>query len=502
MISSKQIIAETGISRATLNNYISNGLLSKPEVINPGADGGGARQLGFFPKDTVERIRMIQTLKQQGLSMADIAAHLSSGAKAISAAVTPHQARDAVIPLLPPAGPLRLTVEDIKHPAYMLNYNMELVWFNGSARSDVFGGMEKAPAESENRNVLQLLLETNRGKRLDELLRFHISLAKGRMTSSRLSTLCQGAESADLALILQLYADTEAQDPRPVVSAPIAFSNGSTEGTRYTGYASFFREGVFVVLIPEGADLGTMQNFLAHRDAVIRDLLHRRLPVLTHLAILVADLQGSVQICSELPAEEYFELINQIWGAMEPIFRKYLGTRGKHVGDGMVYYFFPQPDSDYLMNALLCAQHIKLEMQKLSKAWQLRKNWLNELYLNTGITEGQEWLGTFQTHTSVEFVVLGDSINQAARISDFARHGAIWVSKSLIGKLPREARDTVHFGVRRMAPDGRELMVPSSYSTVSALADLTIQHKLRDIAALPITELIEVVEAERPNRPA
>ena len=236
-----------------------------------------------------------------------------------------------------------------------------------------------------------------------------------------------------------------------------------------------------------------MLDFLARRDEVIRGLLQRRLPVLTHLAVLVADLQGSVKICSELPAEEYFELINEIWAAMGPIFRKYAATYGKHVGDGLVYYFFPQPESNYLLNVLLCSQEIKVEMHKISKSWQIRKQWLNELYLNTGITEGQEWLGTFQTATSVEFVVLGDTINQAARISDFARHGTTWVTKSLIGKLLGEERERVSFGVRRKTLDGREVNIPSSFALVSSLAEISSsEHKLSDIATLPITEVTAI----------
>ncbi|MFY9329795.1 MAG: adenylate/guanylate cyclase domain-containing protein, partial [Georgfuchsia sp.] len=217
-------------------------------------------------------------------------------------------------------------------------------------------------------------------------------------------------------------------------------------------------------------------------------------PVLTSLAVLVADLQNSVKICSELPPEEYFELINEIWAAMGTIFRKYQATCGKHVGDGMLYYFFPQPDSDYLMNALCCAQEIRKEMQRLSKAWQLRKNWLNELYLNTGITEGQEWLGTFQTPTSVEFVVLGDSINQAARISDFARYGAVWATKSLIGKLPTAERARLRYGVTRQASNGQNLFVASSFSQVSSLLgqDGVRNERLSDIATLPITEIVEI----------
>src|SRR3989338_4351053 len=78
MLSSKEIIDVTDISRATLNNYISLGLLSKPVVTNPGSGAYGPRQLGFFPDDSIERIREIQRLKREGYSMAKIAAHLGA----------------------------------------------------------------------------------------------------------------------------------------------------------------------------------------------------------------------------------------------------------------------------------------------------------------------------------------------------------------------------------------------------------------------------------------
>ena len=496
MISSKQLLIKTGISRATLNNYINFGLLSKPLVVNPGQEGGGARQLGYFSDDAIDRVAAIQRLKQEGLSMPEIVSRLTRGRDQVAPAEFPGTALESDAAGTRGGGP-RLTIDDLQYPAYMVNYNLELLWFNRLAQETVFCELQTPPATSENRNVLRLLLETNHRGDVKELLRFHVSLAKGRMSSPRFSTLCQGAETENFTLLQRIYEETDARPARPVVDALLEFSPGATGTGRCTVYASSFREGIFLVFVPADTDLSVMLSFLAQRDKVIRDLLRRRLPVLTHLAVLVADMQSSVQICSELPAEEYFELINQIWGAMEPIFRKYYGTRGKHVGDGMVYYFFPQPDSDYLFNALLCAQQMKLEMQKISKAWQLRKNWLNELYLNTGITEGQEWLGTFQTCTSVEFVVLGDTINQAARISDFARHGAIWASKGLIGKLPAEERNRVRFGVRRKAADNREILVPSSFSTVASLVDLTVHHKLRDIAALPMTEVLEVAELPR-----
>lgn len=489
MLSSKDLIEQTGISRATLNNYIALGLLSKPLVVNPGAGAGGPRQLGFFPDDAAERVRQIQRCKQEGLSMNEIAARF--GIKSQTPAPMPPVSTN-VSPL--PASGLRVTIEDIPYPAYMINHNFELVWINDPARAELLSGVDQLPATGEERGLFRLFAAHGPGNGLYELQRFQIALAKSRITPSRFAALCEGMETDDFGRLQELYADVVPQPAQPIIDAEIALTGTDGQVSRRHVYASFFREGIFMVLMPAGAESGSMLELLARRDEVIRGLLRRRLPVLTHLAVLVADLQSSVKICSELPPDEYFQLINEIWAAMGPIFRKYRGTYGKHVGDGMVYYFFPQPDSDYLFNALCCAQEIRQEMTRISKAWQISKNWHNELYLNTGITEGQEWLGTFQSTTSVEFVVLGDTINQAARVSDFARYGSIWATKSLVSKLPRGIREKVRYGVNRRGADGRDTFVASSFAMVSSLIEQTGERneKLRDIATLPIAEIVEV----------
>lgn len=452
--------------------------------MNPGTEGGGARQLGYFPDEAIEGIEAINKLKREGRSMAEIVAHIGGR--------SPAGKLEAFSPA-PRSGELRLTVDDIAHPAYMVNYNFELVWFNDQARAQVFAGLADLPASSEERSLFRLIAVGAGSAGKTELLRFYVSLAKGRISADCFARLCRGISSPQFSRLQQYYAEATGAAVEPVINLPLT----REDGVRQNVFVSYFREGLFIVHAPDGSDPESMLEFLARRDEVIRSLLRRRLPVLTQLAVLVADLQNSVKICSELPAEEYFELINEIWEATGPIFRKYAGTYGKHVGDGMVYYFFPQPDSNYLMNALLCSQEIKQKMRTISKAWQIRKQWLNELYLNTGITEGQEWLGTFQSATSVEFVVLGDTINQAARISDFARHGAIWATKSLIGKLSGEERERVSFGVRRKTPDGREINIPSSFALVASLADInSSEHKLNDIAALPITEVAGIATSD------
>ena len=153
------------------------------------------------------------------------------------------------------------------------------------------------------------------------------------------------------------------------------------------------------------------------------------------MCVIGDDIQNSGTSCGEPAPEEYFKLIDGVWGAVEPKLRKYYATHGKHVGDGMVYYFFPQPDSSYVLNAIRCAQEMKAVMADIDRAWKKRKNWTNELMLNIGLVEGREWFGTYQTPTHLEFSVLGDPINIAGRPSDFPRQWSVWVTKNLIGKL-------------------------------------------------------------------
>lgn len=513
MLTSFEIMQAANISRATLNNYISLGLLPRPLVKNPEpGTPTSARQIGYFPKEVLARLERISQLKKEGYAMADIAKQLELEgfpvieipqeirashkhfAEAQSAASNIKHVPQSVIAAK--SDVLRLTIDHIPYPAYMVNYNFEITWFNEEARTELLGSFEHLPADIKERNALAYLLKGRLGRNganREELLQFYLSLGKGRFSRNDLMNILSGQSEA----MSKPWKETLAE-LRPngtLVQLPLSLRTNENEIISYNVYASYYREGILFIHLPANAENDSLLGLLERRDEVIRNLLKKHLPVLTDVAVLVADLQSSVRICTELPPEEYFELINQIWATMEPIFRKYYGTHGKHVGDGMVYYFFPQPDCNYIFNALMCAQEMKSTMRKISKEWQLRKNWMNELYLNTGLNEGHEWLGIFHIETKVEFTVLGDTINHAARLSDFARGGAIWATKSLLGRLPTQERQRVKFGIRRQDSEGREVFVSAFYSRITELThlnDTKRNEKLNDIAALPVTEIMEI----------
>lgn len=378
---------------------------------------------------------------------------------------------------------LRVTIDHIEQPAYMVNYNLEVSWFNEAARPWL-GDISRLPEDGRARNVLQFLTRGIFGQRADNQSVFnklHWDAGADRL----------GSKTGDINIL-----PGNASKKPPVIKFDISLRDAAEKEKHYQVFVSFFREGMLFVYIDNG-HLETVQEtllqILARRDEVIRDLLKKHLPVHTDVSVLVADLQGSTNICMQLPPEEYFELINQMWGMVEPLFRKYYGTHGKHVGDGLVYYFLPQPDCCYLFNAVLCAHELRSEMRKLSVAWQLRKNWGIELRLKIGIHTGKEWLGTFHIDSKVEFTVLGDTINQAARLSDFAPGGTIWASKSLLSKLSPENRRHIRYGIRRKDEQGLETIVESTFSTVANLTDPSRLHdKLRDIDSLPIAEIIDI----------
>ncbi|MBE7941213.1 MULTISPECIES: hypothetical protein [Ramlibacter] len=103
MLSSKDILERTGISRATLNNYISYGLVPRPQVLPPEPGDAGAPRLGYFPDDTVERVETIQRLKREGWSLGRILDHFGAAAPEMEGEADPRGADEEPEPsIFPP----------------------------------------------------------------------------------------------------------------------------------------------------------------------------------------------------------------------------------------------------------------------------------------------------------------------------------------------------------------------------------------------------------------
>ena len=515
MITSKALLEKTGLSRATLNNYISLGLLPKPEVkrVAP-ALGEPLTTLGYFPDWVDVRIQEIRTLKRAGLSMDAICNQLlkQPPIKALIPALEIEdktnekikEAKEVTQPKIleekrgqlfnnttssnSKQDSLHVSIDKIPYPAYMINYDCGLVWLNEVAQQTFFANTS-IPERAEERSLIPNLMAWSKDFNPDDksaLFQLHFNRIKQRLTKTALAKNLASFNADDQAWLTARYDQSSLPDNAFIEDAVIDHPlSGALKAI-----AINFREGVLITYVPTRADANQLIDWLSQRDSVIRTLLSQRLPVLTPVAAMVADLQNSVRICSELPPEEYFQLINEIWSTLDPIFREFYGAYGKHTGDGMVFYFFPQPDRNYLMNAIQCAHKVRETMKVISNAWALKKGWVNQLYMNIGLSEGEEWLGTFKTNTSYELVVLGETINICSRLSDFARFGKIWATKNLVSKLTSQERNNIEYGVTRTGLD-QDIFVANSYAQVSSLINKEDPRsaKLMDIGSTAVTEI-------------
>jgi class 3 adenylate cyclase/DNA-binding transcriptional MerR regulator len=487
-VTSSEILKMTGISRATLNNYIKYAIIPAPLVKRPDDPDIRARKIGYFPKNILERIATIKRMKGEGKSMEHIVKSFSENSsedqRNISAA----------------SDSLNLSINDIRSPAYLVNNKFEIEWINKEAEEKVFYQNISLLKDSTERNVFKLLsgLELLKDNHKDtEFVKYFMKFYKNTYESNNLAKLFDGISEKEVHFLQKIYDLVEPLDTNALHATYVSLCEPDGKTTAYNVYNLIFREGILIIHAPVDDLLQGVMELLSKRGKIINELMKQRMPSLVSFCVLMADLQDSSRICAELPPDEYFELIRDVWKCMDGIFQKYYGTYGKHVGDGMVYYFLKEKDENYIMNSICCAVELREKMKKLNMEWKMRKGWFNDLYLNIGINEGQEFFGSIPSSPNIEFTALGDSVNYAGRLSDLARYGAIWTTKNLINHLDAVARRKVHFGIRRRDNE-REVFIDNMFSRVMDMLrqDDPKYSKFMDIATLAVTEIVTASQTE------
>ncbi|MCK5704064.1 MAG: hypothetical protein KAI29_23080, partial [Cyclobacteriaceae bacterium] len=219
LITSKEIIEKTGISRATLNNYIKMGILPKPIVRRPGPEQKGVKQIGYFPASVLERILKVKLLKQQGNSMEDIAYQFQEsfpgGQKEERQEDPPaHERRQRVESTSSQSrrrvsdSEFQVTIADINSPAYLINHNFEIEWINKPAEEYIFNRNIKEIVDVESRNVFRLLLneELRKGVRSwNEAVLLHLTILQNRINANNLNSIYDGVTDDEVKILADLY---------------------------------------------------------------------------------------------------------------------------------------------------------------------------------------------------------------------------------------------------------------------------------------------------------
>lgn len=158
-------------------------------------------------------------------------------------------------------------------------------------------------------------------------------------------------------------------------------------------------------------------------------------------AILFADLQDSGVVSKRLPSASYFKLLRSLITSVDEVIGRHGGVVGKHAGDGVTAFFLADDlgsRSAAVRAVIEAARDISTATLAVAKELAEESDAIDPdgVKVNVGVHwGGQLYMGQLVTGGRLEVTALGDRVNEAARIQESARDGAILASKSLIEHL-------------------------------------------------------------------
>jgi len=139
------------------------------------------------------------------------------------------------------------------------------------------------------------------------------------------------------------------------------------------------------------------------------------------VTMLFADVRGFTSFSEKTSPERVVSLLNKYHGKMTDIIFKYKGTLDKYVGDEIMATYNVPLD---LENHALAAVQTAIEMQKA--AIKMGKTFKYGIGINTGSVI----VGNIGSEKRLDYTVIGDSVNLAARLCSKAEGSHILISDS------------------------------------------------------------------------
>ncbi|HUF92948.1 MAG TPA: adenylate/guanylate cyclase domain-containing protein [Candidatus Limnocylindria bacterium] len=152
------------------------------------------------------------------------------------------------------------------------------------------------------------------------------------------------------------------------------------------------------------------------------------------VTVLFCDIRGFTTTSEKLTPEEVVTLLNTFYNLMIDTIFKEDGTLDKFLGDGVMAVFgAPIYHQDHSLRAIRTALAMQAGIRELSGRRAIEGK--PPIAVGIGINAGDAVAGTVGTEARMEYTVIGDSVNLAARLESNSKAGQILISEQTYRKV-------------------------------------------------------------------
>ncbi|HNB50718.1 MAG TPA: adenylate/guanylate cyclase domain-containing protein [Anaerolineales bacterium] len=155
-----------------------------------------------------------------------------------------------------------------------------------------------------------------------------------------------------------------------------------------------------------------------------------------YVTVLFADVRGFTRFTESNSPKKVVETLNKVYNQFIEVVFDHKGTFDKFLGDGLITFFgAPVSQPDDTLRALKTA----LEMQR---RFALLEEEINEGVnaplrgVGIGIHAGEAVVGNIGSERTMDYTVIGDTVNTARRLQEEAGPGEILISEAVYEQVP------------------------------------------------------------------
>ncbi len=166
------------------------------------------------------------------------------------------------------------------------------------------------------------------------------------------------------------------------------------------------------------------------------------------ISVLFADVVGFTPMAESREAEQVVALLNELFSVLTEIVFRHGGTVDKFIGDClMAVWGAPVAQEDHATRALAAAEDMMRFLETANEEW--KEKYDVEIRLGIGVNSGEAIVGNIGSDKRMEYTVIGDVVNVAARLEAIAAPNQVLVAettKALCG----DAFVLKHLGAKKL----------------------------------------------------